>query len=84
MGQARRSQPGSSGEDRGGLRSSPGAQRAVVGSDTGPRRRPLYDSSWAAAAQALRCPLVSGDRLLLSAGLAITATEAAAAPGPGV
>lgn len=44
----------------------------------------FYDSSWAAAAQALRCPLVSGDRLLLSAGLAITATEAAAAPGPGV
>ncbi len=37
-----------------------------------------YDASWAAAAQALQCPLVSADRRLLSAGLAITATQAAA------
>ena len=39
----------------------------------------FYDASWAAAAQALGCPLVSADRLLLSCGLAITATEAARA-----
>lgn len=37
-----------------------------------------YDASWAAAAQALRCPLVSADSRLLRAGLAVTATEAAA------
>lgn len=39
----------------------------------------FYDASWAAAAQALQCPLVSADRLLLSAGLAVTATAAATA-----
>lgn len=38
----------------------------------------FYDSSWAAAAQALGCPLVSADRRLLAEGLAVTATEAAA------
>lgn len=43
----------------------------------------FYDASWAAAAQALQCPLVSADRLLLSEGLAVTATEAAAVLGPG-
>lgn len=37
----------------------------------------FYDASWAAAAQALECPLVSADRLLLASGLAVTATEAA-------
>jgi predicted nucleic acid-binding protein len=36
----------------------------------------FYDASWAAAARALGCPLVSADRLLLAAGLAITATAA--------
>lgn len=38
----------------------------------------FYDGSWAAAAQALQCPLVSADRQLLAAGLAVTATDAAA------
>lgn len=37
----------------------------------------FYDASWAAAARALDCPLVSADRELLAAGLAISATEAA-------
>lgn len=37
-----------------------------------------YDASWAAAAQALHCPLVSADRLLVRTGLAVTATAAAA------
>ena len=47
--------------------------------DLGERHRlTFYDAGWAAAAQALGCPLVSADRQLLSAGLAITATEAAA------
>jgi predicted nucleic acid-binding protein len=36
----------------------------------------FYDASWAAAAEALDCDLVSADRRLLAAG-AITATEAA-------
>lgn len=48
--------------------------------DLGERHRlTFYDASWVAAAQALRCPLVSADRLLLSTGLAVSATEAAAA-----
>lgn len=38
----------------------------------------FYDASWAAAARALACPLVSADRRLLHAGLAVTATQAAA------
>lgn len=37
----------------------------------------FYDASWAAAAQALQCPLVSADRALLSQGLAVTASQAA-------
>ncbi len=37
----------------------------------------FYDASWAAAARALDCPLVSADRRLLAAGLAITPAEAA-------
>lgn len=37
----------------------------------------FYDASWAAAARAMDCPLVSADRALLRAGLAITATAAA-------
>ena len=41
-------------------------------------RLTFYDASWAAAAQALQCPLVSADRLLLVAGLAVTASAAAA------
>lgn len=40
-------------------------------------RLTYYDASWAAAAQALGCPLVSADRLLLSSGLAVTASQAA-------
>ena len=40
-------------------------------------RLTFYDASWAAAAEALECDLVSADRRLLEAG-AITATEAAA------
>ncbi len=40
-------------------------------------RLTYYDANWVAAAQALQCPLVSADRRLLSAGLAITATQAA-------
>ena len=36
----------------------------------------FYDASWAAAAQALQCGLVSADRRLLSAGLAVTASSA--------
>lgn len=39
----------------------------------------FYDASWAAAAEAMQCPLVSADRVLLREGLAVTATEAAAA-----
>jgi predicted nucleic acid-binding protein len=39
----------------------------------------FYDASWAAAARALGCPLVSADRRLLSAGLAISLTEAVSA-----
>lgn len=38
----------------------------------------FYDASWAAAAEALGCPLVSADRLLLASGLSVTATAAAA------
>jgi predicted nucleic acid-binding protein len=38
----------------------------------------FYDGSWAAAAQALDCPLVSSDSKLLAAGLAIPPEEAAA------
>lgn len=41
-------------------------------------RLTFYDASWAAAARALGCPLVSADSRLLAAGLAITPTEAAA------
>ena len=37
----------------------------------------FYDASWAAAARALDCPLVSADSALLRAGLAITPTSAA-------
>ena len=40
-----------------------------------------YDASWAAAAQALACDLVSADRRLLATGLAVTATQAAARLG---
>lgn len=40
-----------------------------------------YDASWAAAAQALQCPLVSADRQLLTEGLAVTPTHAAARLG---
>lgn len=39
----------------------------------------FYDASWAAAGQALECPLVSADRVLLGKGLAVTASEAATA-----
>lgn len=39
----------------------------------------FYDASWAAAAQALDCPLVSADRRLHGQGLAVTASDAAAA-----
>ncbi|GAB2458327.1 hypothetical protein GCM10027062_42910 [Nocardioides hungaricus] len=35
----------------------------------------FYDASWAAAAAALKIPLVSADRRLVTAGLAETATE---------
>ena len=42
-------------------------------------RLTFYDASWAAAAQALDCPLVTADRALLAAGLGRTATTAAAA-----
>lgn len=38
----------------------------------------FYDASWAAAAHSLNATLVSADRRLLDAGLAITATECAA------
>ncbi|MCV2490652.1 type II toxin-antitoxin system VapC family toxin [Geodermatophilus sp. YIM 151500] len=38
----------------------------------------FYDASWAAAARALGCPLVSADRALLGSGLAVTPTDAAA------
>lgn len=45
-------------------------------------RLTFYDASWAAAAEALDCPLVTADRALLAAGLGRTATAAAAAlPG---
>jgi len=37
----------------------------------------FYDAAWAAAARALGCPLVTADRALLGAGLALSATEAA-------
>lgn len=37
----------------------------------------FYDASWAAAARALGIPLVSADRALVAAGLAITPTRAA-------
>jgi predicted nucleic acid-binding protein len=37
----------------------------------------FYDACWAAAARALDCPLVSADRRLVEADLAITATRAA-------
>ncbi len=37
----------------------------------------FYDAAWAAAARALEVPLVSADRQLLGAGLAVSATEAA-------
>jgi predicted nucleic acid-binding protein len=40
-------------------------------------RLTFYDASWAAAAQALACPLVSADRRLLEAG-AISPAQAAA------
>jgi predicted nucleic acid-binding protein len=40
-------------------------------------RLTFYDASWAAAASALGCPLVSADRTLLDAGLAIGPAEAA-------
>jgi len=39
----------------------------------------FYDASWAAAARALDCPLVSADRELLAADLAIPLPEAVAA-----
>lgn len=39
----------------------------------------FYDASWAAAAVALDCPLVTADGALLAAGLGISATQAAAA-----
>lgn len=35
----------------------------------------FYDAAWAAAAQELRVPLVSADRLLLAAGLAESVTD---------
>ncbi len=38
----------------------------------------FYDASWAAAADALGCTLVSADRQLLASGLAVTASAAAA------
>lgn len=37
----------------------------------------FYDASWAAAAAALKIPLVSADRRLLTAGLAETASDVA-------
>jgi predicted nucleic acid-binding protein len=42
-------------------------------------RLTFYDASWATAARALGCPLVSVDRALLAADLAISPTTAAAA-----
>ncbi|WP_448625869.1 type II toxin-antitoxin system VapC family toxin [Geodermatophilus sp. URMC 64] len=41
-------------------------------------RLTYYDAAWAAAARALDCPLVSADRGLLAAGLAIPLPEAVA------
>jgi predicted nucleic acid-binding protein len=41
-------------------------------------RLTFYDASWAGAARALDVPLVSADRALLAAGLAVSATEVAA------
>jgi predicted nucleic acid-binding protein len=38
----------------------------------------FYDASWAAAAQALSCPLVSADRALIAPGLATSPSEAVA------
>ena len=43
----------------------------------------FYDASWAAAAGALGCPLVSADRALMAAGLAVSATDAASRLGRG-
>ena len=39
----------------------------------------FYDACWAASAVVLACPLVTADRALLRAGLAVSATDAAAA-----
>ncbi len=51
------------------------AEAALIGHQHG---LTFYDASWAAAARALDSPLVSADRQLLAAGLAITPSEAAA------
>jgi predicted nucleic acid-binding protein len=51
---------------------------AVLGKEHG---LTFYDASWAAAAQALHCPLVSADRRLLRAHLAVTASDAVARLG---
>ena len=37
----------------------------------------FYNARWAAAGEALQCPLVSAGRLLLTKGLEVTATAAA-------
>ena len=51
----------------------------AVAADLGERHGlTFYDASWAAAAGELGCLLVSADRALLAAGLAVSATDAAA------
>jgi predicted nucleic acid-binding protein len=51
------------------------AEAAVLGQQ---HELTFYDAAWAAAARALGCPLVSADRELLAAGLAVSAPEVAA------
>lgn len=53
----------------------------AVAADLGERHGlTFYDASWAAAGE-LGCPLVSADRALLAAGLAVSATDAASRLG---
>lgn len=54
------------------------AEAAVLGEQHG---LTFYDASWAAAARALDCPLVSADRQLVAGGLAISPSTAASAIG---
>lgn len=51
------------------------AEAAVLGEQHG---LTFHDASWAAAARALGCPLVSADRKLVASGLAISPSAAAA------